>query len=399
MSNRASANPNNANPNNASHTPATPGQVYHVGLDVHAASISVAIAEEGGELRFHGNIGGSLASVDSLIKKLARPNRELRFTYEAGAMGYTLARHLAKKGHACVVAAPSAIHRPKGQPKTDTRDALALARLLRAGELTAVTVPDASDELVRDLCRARTDAVQDKRRAVCRIKAIFLRHGVHLDDKTPWSETRMACLRKRSLPGEAAFALEEYIQAADAAHQRILRLEGRMALALETWRQAPVARAIMGLRGFRIVSAMIIVSEIGDIHRFAHPRKLMGYLGLVPSIDSSGDRASHGALTKAGNNHARWLLNEAAQNYRREPKVGIDLTKRQALIPAERARVVKEISWKCQNRLYAKSQGMKARRKPAQKTQIALARELTGFVWAVMRAVQPAPAAPTAGTR
>jgi transposase len=225
---------------------------------------------------------------------------------------------------------------------------------------------------------------------MCQLKAFLLRHGHRIADKTPWSEARMRSLRGISLPLPAMdIVLEEYIQAVQAAHERIARLEEQMEKVLETWAQAPVVRALMGLRGFRIVSAMIVVSELGDIHRFAHPRQLMAYLGLVPGESSSGGKRHVGGLTKTGNSHLRWLINESAQHYRLAPKISADLSKRQEGIAREHRDEVRRIAWKCQIRLHAKGRQMAGRLKMRQKVQIALARELCGFVWAVMKAVQP----------
>lgn len=367
--------------------------ILYIGLDVHADSISIATAEASreGEVRTYGKISGDLRALDSVLHKLGQPGKELRACYEAGPAGFVIARHLTKKGIACLVAAPSLIPKAKGDKiKTDRRDALMLTRLHRAGELTAVHVPDAVDESVRDLCRARTDAVDDKRRAMCQLKAFLLRHGHRIAGKAPWSEARMRTLRSITLALPAmGIVLEESIQAIEAAHQRIARLEQQMENVLGTWEQAPVVRALMGLRGVRVVSAMILVSELGDIHRFAHPRQLMAYLGLVPSESSSGGKRRVGGLTKTGNAHARWLINESAQHYRLSPKVSANLSKRQEGIGQEHRAEVRRISWKCQQRLYDKGRQMAGRLKMRQKVQIALARELCGFVWAVMKAVQP----------
>lgn len=374
--------------------------ILSVGLDVHADSISVATADNqrGAEVRFHSKIPSSLGSLDSLVKRLGHPGQELRVCYEAGPCGFVIARHLLKKGIPCVVVAPSLIPKGKGDKvKTDTRDAMMLARLHRAGELTAVHIPDAIDESVRDVCRARTDAVDDKRRAMCQLKSFLLRHGHRIDGQVTWGETRMRTLRSIVLQHSAmSIVMEEYIQAVDAAHQRVERLETQMANVMETWDQKPVVQAVMGLRGFRLVSGMIVVSELGDIHRFAHPRQLMAFLGLVPSESSSGGKRSLGGLTKTGNSHARWLINESAQHYRLPPKVSAQLGQRQSEIPSEHRAAVQKISWECQNRLHKKGKQMAARMKMRQKVQIALARELCGFVWAVMKAVQPASVPSTA---
>jgi transposase len=371
----------------------TDKEVLYLGLDVHAENIAVAIAEAGrdGEVRNYGEIPNTFHSVEKLLRKLGHPDKELRVCYEAGPCGFVLARFLKKKGIACDVIAPSLTPKGSGDKiKTDRRDARMLARLHRAGELTAVHVPDERDEAIRDLCRARTDAVQDQRSGRNQLKAFLLRNGYRYGEKTSWSAGPMRYLRELILPHPAMkIVLEEYLQCIDAAAERIERLEVHMKALLDEWHMKPVVLALMGFKGYQTVAAMITVSEIGDIHRFAHPRQLMAYLGLVPSESSSGGSRAQGSITKCGNGHLRWIFNECAQHYRLPPKVSQELTTRQESIPKAYRRQVIEISWRAQNRLHERGRKLAARGKTRQEAQIAMARELAAFVWEVMRAVMP----------
>ena len=326
-----------------------------------------------------------------LLRKLGHPHKELRVCYEAGPCGFVLARRLKQLGIACDVVAPSLTPKGSGDKiKTDRRDARMLARLHRAGELTAVHIPDERDEAIRDLCRARTDATHDLRDARHQLKAFLLRNGYRYTETTAWSQAHMRYLRELVLPHPAMkIVLEEYLQAIDAATERIERLETHMRALLEEWHLKPVVLALMGLRGYQTVAAMITVSEIGDIHRFAHPRQLMSYLGLVPSESSSGSSRTQGSITKCGNGHLRWIFNECAQHYRLPPKVSQELTTRQQAVPKVHRRAVQELSWRCQNRLHERGRKLAARGKTRQKVQVAMARELAAFVWEVMRITTP----------
>src|SRR6187431_1441635 len=339
-------------------------ELLYLGLDVHSQSISLALAEPGGgEVRNYGTISGCLHSLEKTLTKIkkAHPGRALKVCYEAGPTGFVIARRLAQLKVDCLVVAPTLIPNRSGdRVKTDQRDALKLARLLRAGELTAVHVPDASDEAMRDLCRARTDAVQDLRRGRAQLKAFLLRHGCRYTGKSAWTEAHRRYLRELVLPHAAQrVVLEDALAAITTAEERIARLEEQMEVLLESWPMKPVAEALMGLRGFQTVSAMVMVSELGGAWRFEHPRALMAYLGLVPTENSSGTKRRQGAISKAGNSHARWLLIEAAHHYRLPPKVSKELSARQEGLCDE----IKECSWKAQTRLHGRMMRLYARGK------------------------------------
>jgi transposase len=266
--------------------------------------------------------------------------------------------------------------------KTDKRDAIKLARLLRAGELTAIYIPEPADEAIRDLCRARSDAVDDHRRSRHRLKAFLLRHGYRYQGKSPWTQAHMRYLRELVLPHPAMkVILEEYLMGIDAAAERIKRCEQAMLALLQDWRLKPAVEALMAFKGFQHVAAMITVSELGDIHRFEHPRQLMAYLGLVSSEHTSDKKRRQGSITKTGNPHLRWLLIECAQHFVAPPKVSKELSCRQKGQPRE----VIALSWKAQNRLHHRFMRLAARRLQRNKALVAIARELCGFIWALLR--------------
>jgi transposase len=359
----------------------------YIGLDVHKDSITIAIAQAGpqGEIRLFGTITNDLHALEKALARIRKAHRgaPLAVAYEAGPCGFGIARRLKQLAVPCLVAAPSLIPKQPGAPfKTDQRDARAIARLLRAGELVGVYVPEPTDEAIRDLCRARTDAVDDLRRCRQRLKSFLLRHSYRYQGKANWSQPHMRYLRELALPHPAMKTiLEEYLQGIDAAHDRVQRIEVSSLALLEDWRLKPAVLALMALRGFQQVAAMITVSELGDIHRFAHPRQLMTYLGLVSVEHSSGPRQHLGGISRCGNGHARWLLTECAEHYALPPKVSKELSRRQEGQPSH----VRALSWKAQNRLHLRFTRLLARRLQRNKAKVAVARELCGFVWALLR--------------
>lgn len=359
----------------------------YIGLDVHKDSIVIAIAEPGanGEIRIFGTIVNTVLQLERALNRIrkAHPDAHLKVAYEAGPCGFVIARRLEQLHIPCLVAAPSLIPKKPGAPfKTDKRDARAIARLLRAGELTGVYVPEPTDEAIRDLCRARTDAVDDVRRSRFRLKAFLLRNGYHYQGKANWSQAHMRYLRELVFSHPAMKTiLEEYLQGIDAAQARVERIEASMQQLLETWRLKPAVQALMAFRGFQLVAAMITVSELGNIHRFEHPRQLMTYLGLVPTENSSGPRQRLGGISRCGNGHQRWLLTECAEHYLLPPKVSKELSRRQE----GQSREVRDLSWKAQTRLHLRFTKLQARRLQRNKAKVAVARELCGFIWALLR--------------
>lgn len=358
--------------------------ILYIGLDVHKDSIAIAVAEPGrdGEIRSLGKMSNSLHALDKLIARLRKQygrDVELHFCYEAGPCGFVLVRRLKQLGHDCIVVAPSKIPRSSGDKvKTDRRDAINLAKTHRAGGLDAIYIPEATDEAIRDLCRARTDAVDDQRRARQRLKAFLLQHGYAYQGKGHWGQAHMRYLRELVLPHPAMKAiLEENLMAVTDAGARVARCEAAMADLLETWRLKPAVEALMAFKGFQIVAAMIVVSELGALPRFDHPRQLMAYLGLIPSEATSSHKRRQGTITKCGNPHARWLLVECSQHYATPPKVSKELSRRQE----GQASAILKVSWAAQNRLHRRLMHLLARRVHRNKALVAVARELIAFIW------------------
>lgn len=360
-------------------------KTYYIGLDVHSETVAIAYTEAGSRAQatYHGECGGSNPAVEvalrKLAKKLGQKLQDLKICYEAGPTGFVLARRLIQLGLDCCLMAPSKTQRKITEPiKTDKRDAKMIAKLFRNGDITPVRIPPVLDEAVRDLCRARTDASDDLVRSKQRLGAFLLRIGFRYSGKTKWTPAHMRYLRQLTLPNDAhKLVLEEYIQAIDSGIERVARLQEVMKEHLTQWEWEPVVRALMGFKGFQEVSAMTVISELGDLRRFSHPGKLMAFLGLVPGESSSGGKRRQGAITKCGNSHARWMLVESAQHCRRAPKVSPALTRRQEDLSKE----VKELSWRAQNRLSKRYRSLRARGVMDTKCVVAVARELSAFVW------------------
>jgi len=361
-------------------------KVRFVGLDVHAETIAVAIAEASGEVRSHGTIPNRSESVRKLIRKIGE-GAKLKCCYEAGPTGYVLYWQLAELGVDCEVIAPSLVPTKAGdRVKTDRRDAEKLARCYRAGELTPVWVPDAAHEALRDLVRAREAAKQDQLRHRHRLGKFLLRHGKRPVDAGPaWCAKYLNWIKVHVRFEQPALeaALADYLQEVEHATERIIRLEQCIEEAVA---QAPpetraVIEALQALRGVARMTAATVVCELGSLARFQTPRQLMSYSGLVPREYSSGNRTQRGSITKTGNAHLRRVLVESAWAYRHRPAVNGRLLKRQRSLTLSDE--TKQIAWRAQQRLYKRYTAMMARGKHKHQVITALARELLGFLWAI----------------
>jgi transposase len=359
-----------------------------VGLDVHAETIAVAVAEEAGEVRSLGTIPNRPESVRKLIGKLG-PMGKLRCCYEAGPTGYVLYWQLTRMGVACEVIAPSLIPKKAGdRVKTDRRDAEKLARCHRAGELTPVWVPDAAHEALRDLVRAREAAKKDQLRHRHRLSKFLLRHGKRPTDAgTAWTKKYLDWIRANVRFQEPALeaTLVHYMEEVDHAAERISKLDQAIDEAVQ--QSSPETRAVIealqSLRGIAQTTAATVVSELGSLTRFESPRQLMAYCGLVPREHSSGGKMQRGAITKTGNAHLRRVLVESAWCYRHRPNAQGKLLARQKALTLDDE--VKKISWKAQQRLHKRFTALAARGKAQGQVVTAVARELLGFLWDIAR--------------
>lgn len=359
-------------------------RIKFVGLDVHAETIAVAVAEQDGELRSLGVIPNREDPIRKLVKKLG-PVEELQFCYEAGPTGYVLYWQLTRMGAKCEVVAPTLVPVKAGdRVKTDRRDALKLARNYRAGELTAIWVPDAAHEALRDVVRAREAAKKDQLRARHRLSKFLLRQGRRpAMGVKAWTIKYLEWVKREvhfeHLAQEAT--LLDYLHEVEHAAARIARLDRAIEEAVKCAppQMRAVIEALQALRGIAQVSAVTVVAEVGELSRFSRAPQFMGYGGIVASENSSGERRRRGGITKTGNAHLRRIVVEAAWSYRYRPALGAALRKRQETVSEE----VKEIAWKAQQRLHERYQKLLAKGKNKGVVVTAVGRELMGFIWAI----------------
>ena len=364
----------------------------YVGLDVHKDTIAVAVAEGGGgEVRYVGEIAHTPEAITKLLRQLKRGGGRISWCHEAGPCGYGLYRQLSTAGEDCQVVAPSLIPKKAGdRVKTDRRDALSLARLLRAGELTAVWVPDQAQEALRDLTRAREDMKHLQQQARQRLSAFLLRHDRRFTGKCKWTQIHLRWLEKVKFEQPVQqIVFQEYVDTVLSLSTRVHGLDEQLERVARESVFWPVIEALMALRGVNLLSATTIVAEIGDLHRFASAPQLMAYLGLVPSEHSNGPKQTRGAITKTGNGHVRRLLIEAAWTYRHPARKSTPLQRRAERTPA----AVQHIAWKAQKRLCQRYRHLTARGKQSVQASTAVARELAGFIWAIGQAMPRAAAA------
>lgn len=370
--------------------------ITFIGLDTHKEFSEVVTIGDQRDLD-HESLG-RIPSTRQAFTKLARrlqskyPESTLHFVYEAGPCGFWIYRLLTSLGHVCYVVAPSLIPKKPGERiKTDKRDAIKLARLMRANELSPIYVPEADDEAVRDLSRAREAACHDRKRAKHQIKSFLLRNFILYKGSANWGPKHRRWLAEIMLPHPAQqIVLQEMIHTLNERTQRLNNLDNELVHIGSQWRFYPVVKAIQAMRGVSLIVAMGLICELGDLTRFDHPSKLMAYIGLVPSEHTSSDKRRLGSITKMGNTRARRLLVEGAHSYRHQPKVSVEMEKRQEGLPQE----VKDIAWQAQLRLCRRYQRLMYRGKHRNIVVVATAREMVGYLWEIIQLVPLEPIKP-----
>ena len=363
--------------------------ILFIGLDTHKEFNEVAYIEEhrGAQPVHLGRVSSSKVAVQKLVRQFESKysGATLHFVYEAGPCGYWIYRLITSLGHCCYVVAPSLIPKKPGEKiKTDKRDALKLAKLLKSEDLTPIYVPEPEDGAVRDLSRAREVAMKDLKDAKYQLKALLLRNNINYKGTANWSQKHLRWLTELVLPHPAQhIVLQEFLHTINERISRLERLDNELTHHVHQWRYYPVVKAIQAMRGVRLLVATGVVAELGDLSRFDHPRKLMSYLGLVPSEHSSGGKRHIGAITKCGNGRARRLLVEGAHTYRYAANISTDMQKRQEGLPKD----IIDIAWKAQIRLCKRYKKMIAKGKHYNLVVTAIAREMIAYIWAIAREV------------
>ena len=367
-----------------------------IGMDTHKETTEIAYSLDGrDEVSQH---YGKIPTTKPALTKLARqlqskyPKATLHFVYEAGPCGYWVYRLLTSLGHCCYVVAPSLIPKKPGQRvKTDKRDALMLADRLKQNDLTPIYVPEPEDEAVRDMSRARDRSMHDLNDGRYQLKAFLLRNNIRYEGPSNWSLKHLRWLTELILPHPCQqIVLQEYLQTVMERQNRLERLDNELAHQVKSWRYYPVIKAIQALRGVRLRVAVGVISELGDLSRFDHPRKLMAYLGLVPSEHSSGDHKHRGGITKCGNIRARRLLVEGAHSYRYPANISTEMQKRQEGLPKE----IVDQAWQAQLRLCRRYQRLMHRGKHRSVVVTAIAREMIAYIWSISNEVVLTPVNP-----
>ena len=363
--------------------------ILFIGLDTHKEFNEVAYIEEhrGAQPVHLGRVSSSKVAVQKLVRQFESKysGATLHFVYEAGPCGYWIYRLITSLGHCCYVVAPSLIPKKPGEKiKTDKRDALKLAKLLKSEDLTPIYVPEPEDEAVRDLSRAREVAMKDLKDAKYQLKALLLRNNINYKGTANWSQKHLRWLTEIVLPHPAQhIVLQEFLHTITERISRLERLDNELTHHVHQWRYYPVVKAIQAMRGVRLLVATGVVAELGDLSRFDHPRKLMSYLGLVPSEHSSGGKCHIGAITKCRNGRARRLLVEGAHTYRYAANISTDMQKRQEGLPKD----IIDIAWKAQIRLCKRYKKMIAKGKHYNLVVTAIAREMIAYIWAIAKEV------------
>jgi transposase len=356
-----------------------------IGMDVHkdASAVASVAQDHGAEVTSLGTFGTRQCDIDQLLRNMPSTAKHLLFISEAGPCGSWLSRYLTQKGYDGWVVAPSLLPKKAGdRVTTDRRDAMPLARLARAGDLTAVDVPQVADEAIRDLSRAREETLRDLKAAKVRLKAFLLRHDIRYTGRANWSPAPLRWLAEVVCQTPAQhIVFQEYVRAVTEHTERLQRLDQALQEHVTAWRLPPVVEALQALRGVQCPVAVTTMAELGDLTRFDTPRALMKFLGRIPSAYSTGERRRQGAITTAGQTPARRALVEGAWAYRYPAQV----RRHRQLRLEKHPKAIQDISWKAQVRLWKRYRTLLARGKHANQVVGAMARELVGFLWAIAK--------------